>query len=82
MATDIPEVIRATAAKRQRPRIFIFLDMNFVESGIVIIFHPKGDRAHQFIMFQEFHVTDGVDLLTSADYLIGSVIVYKFQQVR
>jgi hypothetical protein len=56
--------------------------MNFVEGGVVVVFHPKGNRAHQFIMFQEFHVSDGVDLLTPADDFIGSVIVHKFQQVR
>jgi hypothetical protein len=81
VATNIAQVIGTAATERKGAGVFIFLDVNFVEGGVVIVFHPKGNRAHQFIMFQEFHVTDGVDLLPPADDLIGSVIVHKFQQV-
>jgi hypothetical protein len=81
MAANISQVIRAAAAYRQRAGIFIFLDMDFVESSIIIIFYTKGYGTHQFIMFQKFNISNSMDLFTPPDDLIGSVIVYKFQQV-
>jgi hypothetical protein len=79
MPADIPEVIWAAAPDGKGPRVLILLDMDFVECGVVVILHPECHGAQQLIMFNEFHVADGMDFFAPADDFVCAVVVNKFQ---
>ena len=49
---------------------------------IAIVFHTKNDGAHQFVVFYEFDITGLKNLFTPSDYLVGSVVVNVFDDVR
>lgn len=54
------------------------MDVYFVISAIAIVLYAKGGGAEQFVVFDEFDIPDGMDLLSSLDDLIGSMRVNVF----
>jgi hypothetical protein len=81
MPTNITEVIGTGTAEGQRPGILVLLNMHLVVGTVVVIFDPKTDGSHELITFNELYITNGMDFLAPADDLIGSVVVYEFEQV-
>jgi hypothetical protein len=55
--------------------------MHLVIGTVVVIFDPKTDGSQEFITFNELYIPNGMDFLAPADDLIGSVVVYEFEQV-
>ena len=49
---------------------------------IAIVFHTKNDGTHQFVVFYEFDITGLKNLFTPSDYLVGTVVVNVFDDVR
>ena len=78
MATNVSQIIGASAAKRSGLRVPEMMNVYFVVRAVTVILYPKGGRAKQFIVFDQFHIADGMDLLSSFDDLIGSVRVNVF----
>jgi hypothetical protein len=81
MPANISQVVGATASYHECAWVPVFLDMHLVKGGIVIVLYPECDGPHEFVMLNEFDVTDGVYFLTSTDDLIRAAVVNKFQEV-
>jgi hypothetical protein len=54
------------------------MDVYFVVGTIAIVLYTKCGGAEQFVIFDEFDIPDGMDLLSSLDNLVGSVRVNVF----
>ena len=82
MTADIAKVVRAGAAQGSGFRVFELLYINFVVSGVAVIFHPKHSRAKQVIVLHQFYKTDRMYFFPPADYFIRSMSVNVFYKVR
>ena len=82
MSADISEVIGAGASYEECPGILVFLNVNFIEGGIVVVLHAEGDGAQQVIMFEEFNIADGMYFFPSSYDFVRAVVVNEFEKVR
>jgi hypothetical protein len=48
----------------------------------MIVFDPKGHSAHEFVMFQEFYIADGMYFFSSLYDFVCTVVVDEFEKVR
>jgi hypothetical protein len=78
VSADVTEVVRTGASDEQGTRILIFLDVYFVESGIVVVLHTESNGTHQVIMFEEFHIPDGMYFFSSSYDFVRAVVVDEF----
>ena len=81
MTADIAKVVRAGAAQGSGFRVFELLYINFVVSGVAVIFHPKHSRAKQVIVLYEFYKTNGMNFFSAADYFIRSMGIDVFDEM-
>jgi hypothetical protein len=81
MATDVSEVIRTTATHGQCAWVSVFLNVNLVKSGIIIVFDPESHGSQQVIMLHKFNVANGMDFLSSADHFIGTIVVNELEEM-
>ena len=82
MAADIAQVIGACTPHRYGFGVGIFLNIYFVECAVAVILNPEHHTAHKLIVFYQFHKTHNMDLFTTADHFITSIIVNVFNKVR
>lgn len=78
MSAYIAKVIGAGAPYKQRSWVFIFLDVYFVEGGVVVVLHSESDGAHQVIVFEEFNIANGMYLFASSYDFVSAVVVDEF----
>jgi hypothetical protein len=82
MTADLPEIIRATAPKGKRLGFLELLNINFIESGITVVFHPEYCGTKQVIIFYQFYKADSMDLFSTPDYFISSMGINILDKVR
>jgi hypothetical protein len=78
---NISQVVRTTAPHIHSTVVFIFLYVNFVESGIGIVSNPEHNRTHQVVMLNELNKANCVNFFSTANHLFCSMIVSKLEQM-
>ena len=81
VTADLAQVIGASATKGYQLGVGIFLDINLVKGAIGIVLYPENSASCKIIVLHEFNKSYRMDLLASADNLIGSVIVNILEYV-
>ena len=82
MAADITQVIRTGTTNRKCFGIFELLNIYFVVSGIAIIFYPESNRIQQFIIINQFNISDRMNLFSPANHFISSIGIYILNKMR
>jgi len=82
MPANIPEIIWATAAKREPFRILEFLDINFIKCRVDIIFNPEDCRSEKVVVFNQFTKANGMNFFATTDHFVSSMGVHIFDKVR
>ena len=60
-------------------RIIYFLNINFVKSGIAIIFNTKHSGAKEIIIFYQFNKTDRMNFFSATNHFISSMGINIFE---
>ena len=54
------------------------MNVDLIECTVAIILYTKGSGTKQLVVFDQFHIPDGMDLFSSLDDLIGPVRINVF----
>jgi hypothetical protein len=79
MSADIAKVVRTRAAQCHGTRIPVFLYMHLVESAVIVVFDPKTYSTEKIVVFNEFNVSYRMNLFSTTDDFVRSVVVNEFQ---
>jgi hypothetical protein len=81
VATYLPQIIGTAATQGYQLGVCVFLNINLVKGIIGVVFYPENSAAGKIFMLYKFNKSYRMDLLASADNLIGSVVVNILEYV-
>jgi hypothetical protein len=82
VAADVPQVIRTATADGKGLGVLEFLDIYLIIGSVAVVLDPESDRFKQLIIFDQFDISNGMDLLSPANHFIGPIGIHILDKVR